>query len=71
MNSTNLLSVELTKKIEFEKNGSKHFAQLGKVKNQDEWHLYINNERHLVTKITYNKCFHNELEMKEIVSSYL
>jgi len=62
-----MLAVDMTYSIYFESNDVKYFAQLGKVNGENEWHLYLNNDRIILSESDYVKSLNNESAMQDLV----
>lgn len=61
-----ILAVDMTTTAPVEHDGITYFVQLGKVKGTNEFHLYVDSDRMIITENDYDKCANNEAALKEL-----
>ncbi|MFH4737315.1 hypothetical protein [Vibrio diabolicus] len=66
-----MLAVDITHSFSFTISDVNYFVQLGKIKGQDEWHLYVNNERQVISESEYNECLDEDLAVEKLVSKVI
>ena len=62
-----MLAVDLSNKVYFKHAGVDYFGQLGKVKSENEWHLYFNNRRIIISEIEYNQCLQDNKALENLI----
>ncbi|SGZ19409.1 hypothetical protein [Moritella viscosa] len=66
-----ILAVDMTNSTPVEHDGITYFVQLGKVKGTDEFHLYLDSDRVIITESDYEACASNEANLKELALKYI
>ncbi|SGZ02052.1 gp45 sliding clamp, C terminal, partial [Moritella viscosa] len=51
-----ILAVDMSNSTPVEHDGITYFVQLGKVKGTDEFHLYLDSDRVIITESDYEAC---------------
>lgn len=62
---TIILAADITTRTTFETNGIINNAHLAKVRDKNEWHVYLNNVRKIITEEEYSSCLDNELALQK------
>ena len=60
-----LLAVEMTTSASIDNDGITYLVTLGKMKGMDEFHLYVDGDRRIITKDDYDKCISNKNTLKD------